>query len=64
MKALYIPAGLLALGDPAWSALAEDVSALTWGNFLFGNLLPVTLGNLLGGMILAWVYWAIYLKEG
>jgi len=44
--------------------LAGDVSALTWGNFLFGNLLPVTLGNLLGGMILAWVYWAIYLKEG
>lgn len=59
----YIPAGLLALGDPAWAALAGDVSALTWGNFLFGNLLPVTLGNLLGGMILAWAYWAVYLKE-
>lgn len=58
----YIPAGLLALGDPAWSALAGEVPALTWGNFLLGNLLPVTLGNLLGGMALAWAYWAVYLK--
>ncbi len=58
----YIPAGLLALGDPAYAALAQNASALTWGNFLFANLLPVTLGNLAGGMVLAWAYWAIYLK--
>lgn len=58
----YIPAGLLALGDPAYAALAQNASALTWGNFLFANLLPVTLGNLVGGMVLAWAYWAIYLK--
>ena len=59
----YIPAGLLALGDPAWAALAGEAPALAWGNFLLQNLLPVTLGNLLGGMALAWAYWAIYLKK-
>lgn len=57
----YIPAGLMALGMPAYAAGAAP--ALTLGNFLLGNLLPVTLGNLLGGMGLAGVYWAVYQKK-
>ena len=30
---------------------AEQLSALNWQNFLFGNLLPVTIGNVIGGML-------------
>ena len=42
----YIPAGLFAKAIPAYAALAAesgvDIEALTWGNFLLRNLLPVT----------------------
>ena len=55
---------LLALGEPAYAAaIGEAPAALTWGNFLLVNLLPVTLGNLLGGMALAAGYWGAYLKK-
>lgn len=57
----YIPAGLMAQGLPEHAAGAAP--ALTLGNFLARNLLPVTLGNLLGGLGLAWVYQRIYLEE-
>ncbi len=60
----YIPAGIMALQVPAYAAAAGEAAAcLTWGNFLFKNLLPVTLGNLAGGMGLAWIYEIIYLKD-
>lgn len=59
----YIPAGLLAMKEPAYAAAAGVFPALTWGNFLWKNLLPVTLGNLAGGMGLAGVYWGVYLRE-
>ncbi len=37
---------------------------LTWGNFLFMNLLPVTLGNIVGGAgIVGFGYWAVYLHR-
>ena len=49
----YIPAGLFANTVPKYIALAEeaglDLSALTWGNFFLKNLLPVTIGNIIGG---------------
>ena len=36
---------------------------LTWQTFLFNNLLPVTLGNIIGGTVLvAAVYWTIFLR--
>jgi formate/nitrite transporter FocA (FNT family) len=36
--------------DPAFVAdLGLDVTNLTWGNFLIANLLPVTIGNIIGG---------------
>lgn len=58
----YVPAGLFAKSLPAYAALAAergpDLSGLTWGAFLLHNLLPVTLGNLLGGagvgLLLEW----------
>ena len=37
---------------------------LTWPNFLAGNLLPVTLGNIVGGAVfVGMAYYAIYLRE-
>lgn len=57
----YIPAGLFARMIPAYASLAAeagvDLSALTWGNFLLRNLLPVTAGNILGGAGLGSLFW-------
>ena len=57
----YIPAGLLALGNPDYARLAAEeglaLEGLTWPAFLLGNLLPVTLGNALGGCGLAALMW-------
>jgi formate/nitrite transporter len=37
---------------------------VTWGQFLIGNLLPVTLGNIVGGAgFVAVLYWYVYLRE-
>jgi len=42
----------------------EQLADLTWRGFFVNNLLPVTLGNLLGGTVMvAGVYWFIYLRR-
>lgn len=44
---------------------AADYGNLTWGNFLFANLLPVTIGNIIGGSVMVGlVYWFIYIRKG
>jgi len=53
--------------DPAFVARladkAPDLSSLTWGTFFLNNLLPVTLGNILGGAgLVALIYWFAYLR--
>lgn len=42
----FIPAGLLLK-----SGLGITEPGLTWSAFLFGNILPVTLGNIVGGVL-------------
>ncbi len=63
----YIPAGLFALQNPVYAQLAAaagaDVSLLTWGNFVFRNLLPVTLGNIIGGAALGVLLWYCFLRK-
>jgi formate/nitrite transporter len=62
----FIPIGLfIKQFDPAFTASAGiDVSGLTWGSFLINNLLPVTIGNIIGGAgLVAIVYWFIFLRE-
>jgi len=64
----YIPAGLLAIADPAYAEIAVnaglDLSGLTWGGFLLKNLLPVTIGNILGGsVVVGMTYWFCYLRS-
>ena len=66
----FIPMGLfIKAGAPQtfWVAIgktASDYPALTWNNFFLGNLLPVTIGNIIGGSIMiAAVYWFVYLRK-
>ena len=65
----FIPIGLLIKTyAPAgfWSQVgvtAADYPELTWGNFFVANLLPVTIGNIVGGAVMVGlVYWFIYLR--
>jgi formate/nitrite transporter len=62
----YIPAGILAKSLPAAveaSKLGVQVNILTWRNFLVVNLLPVTIGNIIGaGVFVACFYWFAYLR--
>lgn len=63
----YIPAGLFALQNPSYAqkalGMGIDVSNLTWGNFFAANLLPVTIGNIIGGMSLVIILWLCHLKN-
>ena len=60
----FISAGLFAAGNDTYLAAATaDPSVLTWGAFFVKNLLPVTIGNIIGGSLLTGVgYWLIYLR--
>ncbi len=61
----FVPVGLLIKQfDPAYAGtLGMDLTSLTWSNFLLRNLLPVTIGNIIGGAVLvAAVYWFVYLR--
>jgi formate/nitrite transporter len=61
----FIPMGLLIKHlDPAFVARVQaQVGNLTVANFLARNLLPVTIGNIVGGAgVVGLVYWFIYLR--
>ena len=66
----YIPAGIFAASNEAYVQAAQSaygytaaqLEALNWGNFLVSNLLPVTLGNIVGGML--FVGLPLYLIHG
>jgi len=59
----FIPAGLLLTLDPGvLAAYGKPVTQLTWSNFLVCNLIPATLGNIVGGAVMVGaVYWVAYL---
>ena len=63
----FIPAGLLLSADPQVIALLDpstDLTQLTINGLLINNLLPVTIGNIIGGgFFVAIVYWFIYLRR-
>lgn len=64
----FIPYALLVKGfDPAYLAKVGDrvpnLEALTWNAFFIKNLIPVTIGNIIGGAILvAAIYWVVFLR--
>ncbi len=56
----FIPMGLLLKGV---AGVANTNANLTWAGFLGNNLLPVTIGNIIGGALFVGVlYWYTYLK--
>jgi len=63
----YIPAGIFAAGSAQLAALsqisAEQLSDLNWINFFVKNLLPVTLGNIIGGGLMVWTLFWLALKK-
>lgn len=64
----FIPLGIFLRDDPAVLAAAgktaEQLTNLTWQGFVWNNLVPVTLGNIIGGAIMvSAVYWFIYLRN-
>lgn len=67
----YIPAGIMAAGNPAYAEkagelygiTAQQLEGLSWGGMV-NNLIPVTIGNIIGGMVfVGLVYWYLYQKK-
>lgn len=64
----YISAGLFAKLVPEYADAAltagVDMSNLNWGAFWGSNMIPVTLGNIVGGAVcVGCVYWVVYLRK-
>lgn len=64
----FIPAGMFLKGNAdvvaTSGAAAEKLANLNFGGFM-GNLLPVTLGNIVGGALLVGgIYYLIFIKPG
>lgn len=68
----FIPMGLVLKGVPEVVSKAEkvymhthhghmlDLSTLTWKAFFVDNLIPVTLGNIFGGILIGLILWFVY----
>ncbi|MHC4545153.1 MAG: formate/nitrite transporter family protein [Planctomycetota bacterium] len=67
----FVPAGLLLKQNPQVLSAAErilgqapELSRLTVYGFLLRNLLPVTVGNIIGGgLLVGIIYWFVYLRR-
>lgn len=64
----YVPAGIFAKANTTFASASglapEALNALTWRNFFIGNLLPVTLGNIVGGgVFVGTAYWFVYRRS-
>jgi formate transporter len=66
----FIPIALFIkqMGSPAFFEAIKktptDFPHLTWSNFFIVNLLPVTIGNIIGGVVMVGLmYWFIYLSK-
>ncbi len=59
----FIPVGIFL---SRWAGLAPegvDITTITWGAFLMKNLIPVTIGNTIGGVVFVGLgYWGAYLR--
>lgn len=65
----FIPYALMVkMFDPAFVERVGDkvpgLDALTWQAFFVNNLIPVTIGNIIGGAVLvAAIYWVVFLRS-
>jgi len=57
----YCMMGLFARVPYAQAAAA--FTGLSWGNYFLGNMLPVTLGNIVGGAAVGWAVWFCRLRH-
>jgi formate/nitrite transporter len=65
----FIPTGLLLKNEDAAVAASgldgRELADLSWPGFITANLVPVTIGNIIGGAVLVGaVYWFVYLRGG
>lgn len=62
----FVPMGIALKANAsvvAAAGLTDKLANLTWGGFFVNNLIPVTLGNIVGGaFFVSTLYWAVYLK--
>jgi len=65
----FIPSALIIKDfDPTYFAgvaanLKDGGAILTWGNFFINNLIPATIGNIIGGaLMVGGMYWFIFLR--
>lgn len=63
----YCMLGLFAKASPTYVQAAADagldITRLNWGNYFTGNLIPVTIGNLIGGVFIGFVAWFCFLRK-
>jgi len=61
----FIPAGMIAAGNETYvSLLGLDTDSLTMYGFFIRNLLPVTIGNIIGGsFFVGLTYWGCYREK-
>lgn len=66
----FIPFAIMIKAHPAvrgaWLLRGSggDLGILNWGNFIVNNLVPVTIGNIIGGAVFVGLaYWFIYLYK-
>jgi formate/nitrite transporter len=60
----FIPTGILLMNGAGFTNVpGVDPNLLGWVNFLWRNLLPVTIGNIIGGVVFVGMsYWGAYLR--
>ncbi len=62
--ALFVKYGASPAFFTAIQKTPDSFPHLTWGNFFLANLLPVTIGNIIGGAVfVGLVYWFIYRRS-
>lgn len=68
----FIPMGVVLAGQQqvveaatkAANGVAPNLANLTWAGFFINNLIPVTIGNIIGGSVLVGaVYWVVYRRK-
>lgn len=60
----YVPAGIFAYMNPAYTGMIDaagiNTALLTFGDFIAANLIPVTLGNIVGGVLVGATMYACH----
>ncbi|MBN2395204.1 MAG: formate/nitrite transporter family protein [Candidatus Atribacteria bacterium] len=63
----FVPMGILLKNNSSVvtaAGLTDKLTNLNWGGFLLNNLIPVTIGNVIGGaFFVATLYWFVYLRD-